>query len=97
MKRGSNENSVGEILKQIITTHKLQAGIDQVAVAQAWKNTMGNGVQRYTTQISLKGKTLYVQLNSSVLREELSHNSSKIIKVINEALGKELIFELVLR
>jgi predicted nucleic acid-binding Zn ribbon protein len=97
MKRASNENSVGEILKQIITTHKLQAGIDQVAVAQAWKNTMGNGVQRYTTQISLKGKTLYVQLNSSVLREELSHNSSKIIKVINEALGKELIFELVLR
>jgi predicted nucleic acid-binding Zn ribbon protein len=97
MKRTSNENSVGDILKEIIKTHKLQAGIDQIAVTDAWKNTMGNGVQRYTKQVSLKGKTLYVQLDSSVLREELSHNSSKIIKVINEALGKELISEIVLR
>ncbi len=97
MKRASNESTVGDILKQIITTHKLQAGIDQIDIADAWKNTMGNGVQRYTKQVSLKGKTLYVQLNSSVLREELSHNSSKIIKVINEALGKELVSEIVLR
>jgi hypothetical protein len=97
MKRASNENSVGEILKQIISTNKLQSGIDQIAIAEAWKDNMGNGVQRYTQQINFKNQTLYVQLNSSVLREELSYNTSKIINVMNEALGKDLISEIVFR
>ncbi|MFT7187750.1 MAG: hypothetical protein ACI9AV_001009, partial [Sediminicola sp.] len=34
---------------------------------------------------------------SSVLREELSHGKSKIITMINEEMGKELVKKLVLR
>ena len=52
---------------------------------------MGNGVNNYTTNILLKQETLYVQLSSSVLREELSYGKEKIITMLNEHLGKELI------
>jgi hypothetical protein len=41
------------------------------------KNLMGNGVNSYTNNVVLKGSTLYVELTSSVLREELSHGSLK--------------------
>ncbi|MDX1784359.1 MAG: DciA family protein, partial [Aequorivita vladivostokensis] len=41
--------------------------------------------------------TLYVQLSSSVLREELSYGKEKIVKLLNEELGKELIKKVVLR
>ena len=58
---------------------------------------MGNGVNNYTTAIQLERDTLYVQLSSSVLREELSYGNQKIIKMLNEALGKEVIKKLVLR
>lgn len=77
--------------------NNLQEGMDKVDVRTAWKNLMGNGVQNYTSDVELKRDTLFVSLTSSVLREELSHGKSKIINMLNEELGKELIKKLVLR
>lgn len=96
-KRLSNEAPIGDVLKQIIQGNKLQPGIDQVSVKDAWKNLMGNGVNTYTRNITLKGNTLYVELTSAVLREELSYGKEKIIKMINEEMRREVVKEVVLR
>lgn len=96
-KRLSNESSIGDVLKAFIETNKLQAGMDKIDVQQAWKNLMGNGVNNYTKEVVLKGTTLYVALTSAVLREELSYGKQKIIKMINEELGKEVVKDVVLR
>lgn len=96
-KRLSNDSPVGDILKEIIQANKLQPGIDQVAVKDAWAALMGNGVNSYTRNLALKGSTLYVELTSAVLREELSYGKDKIIKMINAELGREVLKEVVLR
>ncbi|MQP24912.1 DUF721 domain-containing protein [Flavobacterium sp. LMO8] len=96
-KRFNDESPIGDVLKQFITQNKLEAGIDVVNVRDAWKNLMGNGVNNYTTEIQLKGSTLYVALSSAVLREELSYGKDKIIKMINEELRKDLVTNLILR
>ena len=96
-KRQSNQSTVGDVLKQIILVNKLQPGMDQIDVKEAWQNLMGNGVNSYTKNVALRGSTLYVELSSSVLREELSHGKSKIIAMINEELRREVIKEVVLR
>ncbi|MEY4085164.1 MAG: hypothetical protein RL074_951 [Bacteroidota bacterium] len=96
-KRLSNQSTVGDVLKQIIQVNKLQPGMDQIDVKEAWQNLMGNGVNSYTKNVALRGNTLYVELTSSVLREELSHGKSKIITMINEELQREVIKEVVLR
>ena len=71
--------------------------MDQIDVKDAWKNLMGNGVNSYTRNVVLKGSTLYVELTSSVLREELSHGKAKIVKMINEELRREVVTNVVLR
>ena len=96
-KRQSNQSTVGDVLKQIIQVNKLQPGMDQIDVKEAWQNLMGNGVNSYTKNVALRGSTLYVELSSSVLREELSHGKSKIISMINEELRRDVIKEVVLR
>ncbi|MFT3795655.1 DUF721 domain-containing protein [Flavobacterium sp.] len=96
-KRRANDSPIGDVLKEIISANKLQPGIDAVSVADAWKNLMGNGVNTYTRNIALKGNTLYVELTSAVLREELSYGKHKIIQMINEELGREVVKEVVLR
>ena len=42
-----------------------------------WVNTVGNNVAQYTTSIQLRGKTLYVNLSSAPLREELNYGKEK--------------------
>jgi hypothetical protein len=96
-RRTNNESSIGDVLREIIEKNKLQPGIDQIAVKDAWKNLMGNGVNTYTRNIMLKGNTLYVELTSAVLREELSYGKDKIIRMINEELKREVVVSVVLR
>lgn len=96
-KRLNDNNSIGDVLKEFIEANKLQAGMDKIDVRDAWKNLMGNGVNNYTREIMLKGTTLYVELTSAVLREELSYGKEKIVKMINEELRREVVKEVVLR
>ena len=96
-RRISNEGSIADVLKQFIEKNRLQDGMDKIDVQQAWKSLMGNGVNSYTKEVVLKGTTLYVSLTSAVLREELSYGKQKIIKMINEELGKEVIKDVILR
>ncbi|HXJ97327.1 MAG TPA: DUF721 domain-containing protein [Gelidibacter sp.] len=96
-KRTKDQLTISELLKEFVDTNKLQNGLDKVNVREAWEQIMGNGVNNYTTAIQLEQGTLYVQLSSSVLREELSYGKEKIIKILNESLGKEVVKKLVLR
>jgi len=96
-KRRKENLNMGEALNEFIKANKLEKGIDKVNVKEAWANLMGNGVHNYTTSVELRNETLFVSLSSSVLREELSHGKSKIVSMLNEELGKELIKKIVLR
>ncbi|WP_339624347.1 DUF721 domain-containing protein [uncultured Winogradskyella sp.] len=96
-KRNNDNQPISDILKEFVDKNNLQSGLDKVNVRDAWVNLMGNGVNNYTTAIELKHQILYVQLSSSVLREELSYGNEKIIRLLNEAIGKDVIKKLVLR
>lgn len=96
-KRLNDESPIGDVLKEFIRANNLQNGIDKIDVREAWKNLMGIGVNNYTREIMLKHEVLYVELTSAVLREELSYGREKIIKMINEELGREVVKDVVLR
>lgn len=96
-KRKNEHLNMGEALNEFIKENRLQKGMDKVEVRETWIKLMGNGVNNYTTSIEFRSSTLFVSLSSSVLREELSMGKSKIITMLNEELGKDLIRKLVLR
>ena len=96
-KRLNNQSTIGDVLQHIIQVNNLQSGMNQIDVREAWRQLMGNGVNTYTKNVVLKGTTLYVELTSAVLREELTYGKSKIVTMINEDLGRELIKDVVLR
>lgn len=96
-KRNAENTSLGDVLKDFIQSGRLEKGLDKVNAKEAWDKVMGNAISKYTTDIKLDRETLYVQLSSSVLREELSYGKEKILKLLNEEIGKELIKKLVLR
>ena len=96
-KRHNEHISISDALKEFVESNRLQSGLDKINVADAWVSVMGNGVNSYTNAVKLERNILYVQLSSSVLREELSYGKEKIIVMLNEALGKELIKKLILK
>ncbi|MCL6272847.1 DUF721 domain-containing protein [Muricauda sp. 2012CJ35-5] len=96
-KRQNSHLPLKDALGEFIKENKLQKGMDKVDARQAWVKLMGNGVNNYTTAVELRNETLFVSLSSSVLREELSLGKTKIMNMLNEELGKEMIKKIVLR
>lgn len=96
-KRHNEHMRLNDALKDFVETNNLQKGLDKIEVQELWIKLMGNGVNSYTTSVQLNRDILYVQLSSSALREELSYGKEKIIAMLNEAFGKEVIKKLVLR
>src|SRR5690554_6435745 len=96
-KRLNEENTISDVLKEFVTTYKLHDGIVKVDVKTAWFKLMGNGLVNYTEEVVLKNNTRYVKVTSAVLRDELAYGKEKIINMINEEIGEEVVKALVLR
>lgn len=95
-KRQNDFQSMQDLMKTVIQENNLTRGMQQILVTEAWAKIMGKGVVSYTSGLNLRGNVLYIQLKSAVLREELSYGKDKIIKMLNEELGENLISKIVL-
>ena len=95
-KRQNEFFSLQDLMKDVIKENNLTKGMHQLSVKDAWAKLMGNGVVSYTESVELQNKTLIVKLKSSVLREELTYGKEKIVKMMNEELGENLISRIML-
>jgi hypothetical protein len=78
-------------------SNTLNSGLNNVKIQKLWEETMGTNVNSYTNEVVLKNKTLYVNISSSVLRQELSYGKQKIVELLNKEIGSEIITKVVLR
>ena len=95
--RNTNANSLNEVINELIDAYHLRSKLSEVRVREAWEQMMGSAIAKRTQSIYLKDKVLTVQLNSSVLREELSYKRSDIRAALNKLLESEAVSEIVFR
>jgi len=91
MSNDYNLQSIKDIMQKVLKQNKLDKGMQQLDVTEAWKQVMGNGVWTYTSSIKLSNGNLTICLKSAALREELSYEKEKIVTMLNEFLKKEMI------
>ena len=97
MKRNFDTKSIKLIIDNFIDDNSLSGGLNNVKIQGLWEKTMGSNINSYTTEINLKNKTLYINLSSSVLRQELSYGKQKIIDLLNDEIGESIVTKIVLR
>ncbi len=97
MEYGNNQRSVKELVQQWLRTTERKDGYQEARIAGIWKELMGQAVDQHTKRVRFKDGRLTVDLDSAVLREELSMGKEKIITLINERLGESVVEELILR
>ena len=84
--RENDSNKIKDLIPKMLRENKLQKGMDQITVKEAWLQVMGPGVANYTEDVSLKNEVLVVKLNSSALRQELEYGKDKILNMMRETL-----------
>tara|TARA_B100001248_G_C27021676_1_gene292296 strand:- start:190 stop:483 length:294 start_codon:yes stop_codon:yes gene_type:complete len=94
MNKKKNPVSVKNIIDKILLNKKLNHGLLELRIKDAWINVMGKNVNTYTTDIKLNKEIIFVKLSSAALKNELVYRSDNIIKLLNNELGQEKIKEI---
>lgn len=66
-------------------------------ISDVWEQIMGKTIAKYTEKIEIINHTLFISTTIAPLRNELLYQKDKIIQRVNEALGENLIKEVVIR
>lgn len=95
--RRSNIQSLGSAIKDFLKEKKYDQKIAEMEVVNSWEEIIGKPIARATSSICIKDGTLYIYLNSSIVRNELFMMRNDIIRVINQRCGGTVIRAIVLR
>jgi hypothetical protein len=91
MIRPSNQQSLKEVIDELINAYRLKEGLDEAKLRELWELMMGKMIASKTTGIDLHGNELKIRISSSVLRQELIYRQDEIKKALNEALDNNVI------
>jgi hypothetical protein len=66
-------------------------------IGDVWEDIMGKTIARYTEEIRIINDTLFITTHVAPLKQELIFQKEKIKLRVNEALGKKIIKEIVVK
>ena len=79
-----------EVIEEYIKSAKLASGLNTQRVFAAWDAC--SGVGPFTLKRFFRSGTLYVTLNSSVIRNQLSFQKAELIEKMNATLAGDPLF-----
>ena len=82
--------SMEVLVQQYIKSMRLAAGLNTQRIFAAWDACSGAGP--FTLKRYFRGGTLYITLNSSVIRNQLYFQREELVRKMNEYLSKDELF-----
>lgn len=89
--------SLAEALQQFLKQSRIKGNIQSLQISDVWEELMGKTIARYTDSIQIVNKTLFITTSVAPLKNELMYQKDKIIQRVNDALGDNVINEVVIR
>jgi predicted nucleic acid-binding Zn ribbon protein len=92
-----SEISLSDAIKQFLRGSKLKGDIQAMQIEEIWEQLMGKTISKYTEKIQIINQTLFITTTVAPLKNELVYQKDKIRQRVNEALGENLIKEVVIK
>jgi predicted nucleic acid-binding Zn ribbon protein len=88
---------IGDAIKQYLNQSRIKGDIQAMQILELWEQIMGKTIARYTENLKIINRTLFITTNVAPLKQELLYQKEKIKLRVNEALGEKLIDEVVIQ
>lgn len=89
--RKKNTQSLRDVLKDYVQENRLENKLAEIDLINSWERLLGKTVARYTRNIYISNRILFVETNSPLVRNELMMIREEIRKRMNEEAGREII------
>jgi len=92
-----NTQVIGNVLDTYFDQNpEIADKLAEVRLLSSWKTVLGPSVSRFTDNLFIKKRTLYVRLTSSVLKSELMMCREQLIVKLNSEAGRKVIDSIAL-
>ena len=91
------EYSIGDAIEKFLEQSRIRGSIQALQIEDVWEDIMGKTIARYTEEIKIINDTLFITTHVAPLKQELIFQKEKIKLRVNEALGKKVINEIVVK
>lgn len=95
--RRSKTITLAEAMQDYIKEMNLGSKLREVSIIDSWEEMVGKAIASRTSNVYIKENILYVNLKSSVVRNELMMIREALRQKINEKAGGEYIKEIVFK
>ncbi len=97
MRRSSNDTSLKEAIKNLLNAYKLKGKVLETRLLGEWENLVGGTVARYTEDIYIRERKLYIKVSNATVRQELLYSKAELLKQVNTFAGEIAIDDIVVR
>jgi hypothetical protein len=84
-----------EAIEDMLELYKLRSKFNETYIVAYWEQIMGLPISSRTTELYIKERKLFVQLDSAPLRNELLLAKTKIITLLNKQVGEDIIDDVI--
>ena len=95
--RRSNTQSIKDVLREFVKDSQIEHKLKEVDVVQSWEGLLGKAIASYTKKVVLRNKTLFVEISSSVVKNELFMMREEICRKLNEKAGEEMVEKIIFK
>ena len=89
--------SIGEAIQHFLKQSRMKSNIQALQIEELWEQLMGKTIARYTDNIKIVNRTLFITTSVAPLKQELSFQKEKIKLRVNEALGSNDIQDVIIQ
>ena len=89
--------SIGDAIKIFLNQSRIKGSIQALQIEELWEKLMGKTIARYTENLKIINRTLFITTTVAPLKQELLYQKEKIKLRVNEALGEKLIDDVVIK
>ncbi len=93
----NNEKSLKDVIREFVEVFRLKNKLDQYRLIDKWEPVVGKMIAKHTKGLSVSRRTLYVEMDSSIVRNEVYLLKSKIIDELNKGFGETIIDNIVFK
>lgn len=92
--RKSNTEKIGTLIQQFLREEGLETPYNQFKLIKALEEILGHGISRYIGNTYVRNQTLFVEMRSPVLKQELTMKRTKLTQRLNAQVGTQVIADI---
>ena len=89
--------TVGDVLRECLEKSSMQGRLDEVRACEAFPLVVGSHIASRCGRPYIRNGVMTIGTSNAALRSELNMSRGRIVKGINELMGKDVVKDLLFR